>query len=124
MNIVFQRIVEKAREELEQGVKDGGEIRGWDADAIEGEGNIWIETKQSDDSVIISIRDDGKGIPEKNKTKIFDPFFTTKPVGSGTGLGLSITHTIIDQHNGSITVESEEEKGTTFTVILPIEKNS
>jgi len=90
------------------------------ADAIEGEGNIWFETKQSENSVIISIRDDGKGIPEKNKTKIFDPFFTTKPVGSGTGLGLSITYTIIDQHNGSITVESAEGKGTTFTITLPI----
>jgi two-component system NtrC family sensor kinase len=54
------------------------------------------------------------------KDKIFDPFFTTKPVGQGTGLGLSISYGIVQQHGGRIDVDSEEGKGTTFIVVLPI----
>jgi len=52
--------------------------------------------------------------------KIFDPFFTTKPVGEGTGLGLSIVHKIVKSHGGSIKVRTTPKKGTTFTVILPL----
>ena len=72
--------------------------------------------------LIPSICDDGAGILEDIQTKIFDLFFTTKPAGTGAGLGLSITHTIIEQYNGTIAVESESGKGTKFTVALPIEK--
>ena len=72
--------------------------------------------------VIIKIRDDGKGIEEKELNKIFDPFYSTKPVGEGTGLGLSISYGIVEKHNGSILVESEAGKGTTFTVKIPAEK--
>ncbi|MBD3266990.1 GHKL domain-containing protein, partial [bacterium] len=92
-------------------------------DAIESGGNIWLATKQEKNYIIITIRDDGNGIPKDIQSKIFDPFFTTKPVGSGTGLGLSIVHGIIEQHGGTITVESEVGKGTTFTVKLPIKKD-
>ncbi len=89
-------------------------------ESIEGKGNVWIATYREDDKFIVSIRDDGKGISEAERAKIFDPFFTTKPVGAGTGLGLSITHGIIEQHGGTIAVESEEDKGTTFIISLPV----
>jgi len=76
------------------------------------------------DSIKITISDTGTGISNENRNRIFDPFFTTS--NEGTGLGLSITHSIIKEHNGSIQVESEEKKGTEFTIILPCEhlKNS
>lgn len=71
--------------------------------------------------VIISVQDNGMGIPEKIRSKIFQPFFTTKPTGQGTGLGLSMSYDIITQtHGGEIKVESTEGEGTTFTIILPI----
>ena len=63
--------------------------------------------------------DDGEGIAEEHLDRIFEPFFTTKPVGTGTGLGLSISYAIIKQHNGTIRVESEIDKGTRFTITLP-----
>ncbi|MES2769396.1 MAG: ATP-binding protein [Bdellovibrionota bacterium] len=88
--------------------------------AIDGKGEIWIETKKKGLEVVISIRDDGRGIPEKALSKIFDPFFTTKPVGKGTGLGLSISYGIIEKHNGQILVDSEVGKGTEFKIILPM----
>jgi len=91
------------------------------AEAIEGEGNVWLTAKQADGMVTVSIRDDGKGIPKENLQKIFDPFFTTKPVGEGTGLGLSICHGIVERHNGKLSAESELGKGTTITLILPVE---
>ena len=90
--------------------------------AIQGEGNIWIKTNLDKSRVIIKIRDDGKGIEEKELNKIFDPFYSTKPVGEGTGLGLSISYGIVEKHNGLILVESEAGKGTTFTVKIPAEK--
>lgn len=68
----------------------------------------------------ISISDTGKGIPDDIKKRIFEPFFTTKGIGEGTGLGLSITHGIIENHLGSIEVESEIGAGSTFTIQLPI----
>ena len=88
--------------------------------AIEGKGNIWIQTRKEKDRVVIEIRDDGRGIPKAVQDKIFDPFFTTKPVGEGTGLGLSICYRIIQNHRGSIEVESEEGKGSVFRIILPV----
>lgn len=93
-------------------------------DAIEPgkEGNVWIGTQMDGtDHVLISIRDDGKGIPKEHLDRIFDPFFTTKRVGEGTGLGLSISYGIVEKHRGRIWVESEEGKGTTFFVRLTVE---
>jgi two-component system NtrC family sensor kinase len=90
-------------------------------DAIEGEGTIVISTRQTSESYLISIRDNGVGIPEKIRSKIFDPFFTTKGVGEGTGLGLAIAYGIIQDHHGSIEVESEEGAGTEFTVRIPLD---
>jgi two-component system NtrC family sensor kinase len=67
----------------------------------------------------LSVRDTGAGIPGDLIDKIFDPFFTTKPVGEGTGLGLTICHKIVEEHGGTIDVESEPEKGATFIITLP-----
>lgn len=85
-----------------------------------GEGKIIIQTRTEGNNVVISIKDNGIGIPEKIKSNIFEPFFTTKDVGSGTGLGLSIVFGIIQSHKGNIKVESEEGKGAEFIITLPI----
>ena len=70
--------------------------------------------------ICITFSDTGCGISDKNIQKIFDPFFTTKDVNKGTGLGLTVSHRIIEDHNGSIEVESKVNKGTRFVVRLPI----
>ncbi len=70
-------------------------------------------------SVLITVSDNGNGIPEKNVDKIFQPFFTTKPTGQGTGLGLSLSYDIIKVHGGEIKVESKEGEGTKFMIQLP-----
>ncbi len=90
------------------------------ADAIEGEGGIWITTAVEDGVVRVSIRDSGAGIDPENLKQIFGPFFTTKDVGKGTGLGLSISYGIVEKHGGKIEVESKVGEGTTFTVVLPV----
>lgn len=83
------------------------------------EGYIEVKTRQLKDLVEIVISDNGIGIAQGILDKIFDPFFTTKQVGEGTGLGLSITYGIIRKHNGSIEVESDFGRGTTFFIRLP-----
>ncbi|WP_462174425.1 sensor histidine kinase [Pseudoalteromonas xiamenensis] len=88
--------------------------------AIEGRGHLWVSTYETQDKAVITFRDDGIGMDEQNKQKVFDAFFTTKPAGKGTGLGLSISMDIINQHNGSITVESTLGEGTEFVIELPI----
>ena len=86
---------------------------------IEGTGEIVIKTSKKDNHLIITISDTGKGIEQEELTKITDPFYTTKDPGKGTGLGLSIAFGIIKDHGGSLEFESEVNKGTTVTVILP-----
>lgn len=81
---------------------------------------VEIETKLEDKKVSILVKDNGPGIKPDIQSKIFDPFYTTKPVGQGTGLGLSICHSIVERHGGSISLDSKEGKGTSFTVIIPI----
>jgi len=88
--------------------------------AIKGEGEIAIKTFRKGDIVGVRISDSGVGIPPETLSKIFDPGFTTKGVGVGTGLGLSICFKIAEDHDGSIEVESELGKGTTFTLLLPV----
>ena len=90
------------------------------ADAIEGEGEIAIKTWQKDNTIFISFRDSGTGMPEEVKAHIFEPFYTTKQVGKGTGLGLSISYGIIEKHNGSIEVKSDVGNGTEFIITLPL----
>jgi signal transduction histidine kinase len=73
----------------------------------------------SNDAVRITFEDTGAGIKPENLKRIFDPFFTTREVGQGTGLGLAVSQRIIDDHQGTITVESRPGEGTTFTITLP-----
>ena len=90
--------------------------------AIEGKGDIFIETDSIDDKAKISIRDTGKGMSSKIREHIFEPFFTTRAVGKGTGLGLSISYSIIEEHRGTIEVYSEQGKGSEFIIMLPFVK--
>lgn len=89
-------------------------------DAIEDTGDIVIHTTEQDGAVEVSISDNGCGIPADVMAKIRNPFFTTKDVGQGTGLGLSIVDRIVTQHGGELRIESEPGKGTTVTVVLPV----
>ncbi len=70
--------------------------------------------------VVISVKDNGNGIPQKIVDKIFQPFFTTKPTGQGTGLGLSLSYDIVKAHGGELKVETKEGEGTEFIIQLPV----
>jgi len=83
-------------------------------------GTLIVRTSREDNKVLIHIQDTGIGIPEEIRDKIYDAFFTTKSKVKGVGLGLSVCYGIIKDHGGEIKVESEEERGTTFTISLPI----
>ena len=85
---------------------------------------VTVGTNIADGQVVLTVRDNGNGIPQTNLNKIFQPFFTTKPTGAGTGLGLSMSYDIVTKvHGGSLTVTSEEGKGTQFSIYLPIKNN-
>ena len=85
-------------------------------------GTITIRTWSDHYNVFVSVSDTGCGIAPENRNKIFDAFYTTKEVGKGTGLGLSISASIVNNHGGDITVESEVGVGSTFTVRLPLKQ--
>lgn len=87
-----------------------------------GGGIFTISTNYEDDKIVIRLHDTGPGISQENITKIFDPFFTTKEVGKGTGLGLAISKQIAENYGGTISVESNENNGTSFIVSFPIHK--
>jgi len=84
-------------------------------------GTLTVRTSREDNRVLTHIQDTGMGIPEEIRDKIFEAFFTTKQKVKGVGLGLSVCYGIIKDHGGDIKVESEEGKGTTFIISLPIE---
>lgn len=90
------------------------------AQAIEGNGRIYVHTLAGTDSVDVRILDTGCGMSEDVRSRIFEPFFTTKPVGKGTGLGLSIVFRIIEEHGGRIDVRSTPGKGSEFAIHLPL----
>ena len=86
---------------------------------------VSISTKKLNDKsdshrIEIRVRDNGSGIPQKVLDKIFQPFFTTKPTGQGTGLGLSLSYDVIKAHGGEIKVETKENEGTEFKILLHI----
>lgn len=81
---------------------------------------VKVSTKMLGQKILISVSDNGTGIPEAVKAKMFQPFFTTKPTGQGTGLGLSLSYDIVMAQGGEIHVESKEGEGTTFIILLPI----
>ncbi|MGZ4090340.1 MAG: sensor histidine kinase, partial [Bacteroidia bacterium] len=83
-------------------------------------GKIIIKTSLVNDQIEIKIKDNGIGIAKANQSKIFEPFYTTKPVGAGTGLGLSIVYGIINSHNGTIEINSQENEGAEFVIRLPL----
>ena len=87
----------------------------------EGDGEVCIKTRCEDQHIVVSISDSGCGMEPEVLKNIFDPFFTTKPVGEGTGLGLSISHGVIVRHGGTITVSSAPERGTVFTIVIPVD---
>jgi signal transduction histidine kinase len=80
---------------------------------------VCVSTKKSGNKILISVKDNGPGIPPNIIDKIFQPFFTTKPTGQGTGLGLSLAYDIVKAHGGEIRVISNENKGTEFIIQLP-----
>ena len=85
-----------------------------------GKGTLRIKSEIAENMVKVTFTDDGPGIDPANLRHIFDPFFTTKEVGKGTGLGLSICYGIITAHNGRIYAQSEQGKGATFIIMLPL----
>ena len=89
-------------------------------DAMPKGGWLTIVTRQDRNGAVVEVADTGSGIPAEQLSRIYDPFFTTKAIGKGTGLGLSITYGIVQEHGGSITCDSQVDKGTRFTIHLPL----
>ncbi len=81
---------------------------------------VCVSTKRNGDAVLISVKDNGNGIPQNIVDKIFQPFFTTKPTGQGTGLGLSLAYDIVMAHTGDLKVETKEGQGSAFIISLPM----
>jgi histidine kinase len=107
---VFLNLIMNARDAMDE----KAELGGHDVEKV-----LKISSKKEKDQVVVNISDTGLGMSEEVKEKIFEPFYTTKPVGKGTGLGLSISFGIVRDYDGTIDVESEEGRGTTFTIRFP-----
>lgn len=131
MKLENVRFINKFEEGLPEIMADSDELRQVflnlttnARDAMPEGGTLEVSTqsiqKNGNSSVRIEFTDTGLGIAKKDIDKIFEPFFTTKKEGKGVGLGLSMAYQIIDKHGGTISVASEEGKGATFTIDLPI----
>jgi signal transduction histidine kinase len=88
--------------------------------AMNGPGEVVLSAQHNGASVVLSVRDQGPGIPEENLDKIFDPFFTTKE--AGTGLGLSVVYQIVTQHGGAVAARKNTDSGMTFSLSLPLQQ--
>jgi two-component system NtrC family sensor kinase len=88
-------------------------------DAVESHGEVLVHGVRAGNEYLLSVSDDGPGIPDGIRDRIIEPFFTTKEVGKGTGLGLSITFSIIEKHRGSLTFTERPGGGTTATIRIP-----
>ncbi|WP_301922729.1 sensor histidine kinase [Ferruginibacter sp.] len=84
------------------------------------EPTVLVSTKREGNKILISLKDNGNGIPQKVVEKIFQPFFTTKPTGQGTGLGLSLSYDIVKAHDGELQVKTKEGEGCKFIITLPL----
>lgn len=91
-------------------------------DAMNSHGKLTVETQNADGYILIKVSDTGHGLSEEAKEKIFRPFYSTKP--NGTGLGLSISLGIVEMHEGKILISGEKDKGSTFTVMIPVNLRS
>jgi len=92
-------------------------------EAIDGKGEISIETSLSDSTIRISVKDSGRGMEAEVLANVFEPFFTTHEVGEGVGLGLSISYGIVKQHGGQIDVKSAPGEGAEFVITLPLKQS-
>ncbi len=90
------------------------------AHSIESNGDIWIRTGSGDGQIFVEVADNGAGMTPEVRTRIFEPFFTTRQIGEGSGLGLSVSYGIIQKHGGRIDVKSEPQRGSSFTIWLPV----
>ena len=113
LNQVFMNLLVNAcKAILEKQKRTGEEIMG----------TLTIQTLEENGHALIRFQDTGVGMSKEVKQRMFDPFFTTREVGEGTGLGLFISYGIIKKHKGRFEAESEEGKGTTVTLYLPLKK--
>ena len=114
MNSILSNLILNAKDALEEQEAEGREQR-----AGRKEINVTVETvgEEGKRELKIEVRDNGPGIPEENLNEIFEPFFSTKPT-TGTGLGLGVVKRLVKLYGGRIEVESENMKGTTFTIML------
>ena len=121
LNQVFMNILSNAIDALEDWFTSA-RATGSDAETAAREPMICIQTRRTaEDSVVISIKDNGPGIPAEIGDRLFEPFFTTKPVGKGTGMGMAISYEIISQkHQGYLTYTSTPDQGTEFVIEIPI----